>query len=144
MTVREVMRDAAKSIRRVLDANPDAYRHGQAELIAAAQWLEQAASRSEGHSTPRVMNVVELVARAICAQHNAPNHLAFMRDASAAISALMKALAEPMNPDHFVHLHWPSHDQIKMLLIEVVKSRDKEWRAMLAQFARENVGMEEE
>jgi hypothetical protein len=37
-------REAARSIRRVLDANPQAYANGQAELMAAAQWLEQALS----------------------------------------------------------------------------------------------------
>lgn len=36
-----------------------------------------------------------------------------------------------MNAEHFVHLHWPSHDQIKMLLIEVVKSRDEAWRPII-------------
>lgn len=42
-------RDAAKSIRRVVDEYPETYRRGQAELIAAAQWLESALPKGQEH-----------------------------------------------------------------------------------------------
>lgn len=38
------------------------------------------------------MKLVEEVARAICARHKAPNHLAFMADARAAFAVFITAL----------------------------------------------------